>query len=72
MRHSTKTKVLQRIAALENQQHKDANKPYALFPVRKPLSEWELRAAPMQAHLKANVKTGDKVNYIFVEHSDFK
>lgn len=63
MRHSTKTKVLQRIAALENQQHKDANKPYALFPVRKPLSEWELRAAPMQAHLKANVKTGEPVAY---------
>lgn len=63
MRHSAKTKVLQRIAALENQQHKDANKPYALFPVRKPLSEWELLAAPMQAQLKANVKTGEPVLY---------
>ncbi len=65
MRHSAKTKVLQRIAALENQQQKDSNKPYALFPVRKPLEEWELLAAPMQAHLKANVKTGEPVCYLF-------
>lgn len=64
MRHSAKTKVLQRIAALENQQNKDANKPYALFPVRRSLEEWKLLAAPMQAHLKANVKTGEPVCYI--------
>ena len=64
MRHSTKTKVLQRIAALENQQHKDANKPYALFPVRESLVDWELLAALMQAHLKANVKTGEPVLYL--------
>jgi len=63
MRHSAKTKVLQRIAALENQQHKDLNKPYAIFPERKSLQEWELLAAPMQAHLKANVKTGEPVLY---------
>lgn len=63
MRHSAKTKVLQRIAALENQQHKDLNKPYALFPVRKSLEDWELLAVPMQAHLKANVKTGEPVLY---------
>ena len=63
MRHSARTKVLQRIAALENQQHKDLNKPYALFPVRKSLEDWELLAAPMQAHLKANVKTGEPVMY---------
>ena len=63
MRHSAKTKVLQRIAALENQQHKDLNKPYALFPVRKSLEEWELLAAPMQTHLKANVKTVEPVIY---------
>ena len=63
MRHSAKTKVLQRIAALENQQHKDLNKPYALFPVRKSLVEWELLAAPMQTHLKANVKTVEPVIY---------
>lgn len=63
MRHSAKTKVLQRIAALENQQHKGLNKPYALFPVRKSLEDWELLAAPIQAHLKANVKTGEPVAY---------
>ncbi len=63
MWHSAKTKVLQRIAALENQQHKGLNKPYALFPVRKSLADWELLAAPMQAHLKANVKTGEPVAY---------
>ncbi|WP_419227367.1 hypothetical protein [Alteromonas sp. OM2203] len=63
MRHSAKTKVLQRIAALENQQHKDLNKPYALFPVRKSLEDWELLAVPKQAHLKANVKTGEPVAY---------
>lgn len=63
MRYSAKTKVLQRIAALENQRHKDSNKPYALFPVRKSLEDWEVLAAPMQAHLKANVKTGGPVCY---------
>lgn len=63
MWHSAKTKVLQRIAALEIQLHRDTNKPYALFPERKSLQEYELLAAPMQAHLKANVKTGEPVAY---------
>lgn len=63
MRYSAKTKALQRIAALENQQHKDSNKPYALFPAWKSVNDWELRAVPMQAHLKANVKTGEPFSY---------
>ena len=37
--------------------------PGPLFPVRKSLVEWELLAAPMQAHLKANVKTVEPVIY---------
>jgi hypothetical protein len=65
MRHSAKTKVLKRIAALENQKHKDSNKPYALFPVRRSVNDWELRSVPMQAHLKENVKTGEPVRYLF-------
>ena len=45
--------------------HKGSNKHYALFPVRRSANNWELRSVPIQAHLKANVKTGEPVSYLF-------
>ena len=55
MRLSSKTKVLQRIAALEQSRTRKTNKPIALFPERTPVEQWGRQAAAMQIILKQNV-----------------
>ncbi|AMJ73491.1 hypothetical protein [Alteromonas stellipolaris] len=55
MRHSSKAKVLQRIAALEQSRTRKTNKPIALFPERTLVEHWGRHAAAMQIILKQNV-----------------